>query len=215
VTLINTDGMAFIGPGSEWFWTAVSGLILAGTFIAIYRQLRIARNASAVGQVDLFYREWVSERYTRYTLEVFIALRDGTDRAKVPEGAAKALTNFWEKVATLTRGGHLDRKLLWNDLSAACELWWAVLAPFVRRWRTAEGDLRYWENFEWLAGLMAEMDRRAGVQNWGDTTIVNSLERLITGCLDFIRIEQSLRTVIVASPEAVTVAQPTVAAPPA
>ena len=38
--LINTDGMSFIGPGSEWFWTAVSGLVLAITFIAIYRQLR-------------------------------------------------------------------------------------------------------------------------------------------------------------------------------
>jgi hypothetical protein len=36
--LINTDGMALIGPGSEWFWTAVSGIVLAVTFIAIYRQ---------------------------------------------------------------------------------------------------------------------------------------------------------------------------------
>lgn len=26
--LINTDGMALIGPGSEWFWTAVSWIIL-------------------------------------------------------------------------------------------------------------------------------------------------------------------------------------------
>ncbi len=40
--LINTDGMAFIGPGSEWFWTAVSGLVLAGTAIAIYLQVRDA-----------------------------------------------------------------------------------------------------------------------------------------------------------------------------
>ena len=45
VKFSNTDGMAFIGPGSEWFWTAVSGIVLAITFIAItfiaiYRQLR-------------------------------------------------------------------------------------------------------------------------------------------------------------------------------
>ena len=38
--LINTDGMAFIGPGSEWFWTALSGIALLITFIAVYRQLR-------------------------------------------------------------------------------------------------------------------------------------------------------------------------------
>jgi hypothetical protein len=40
---INTDGMTFIGPGSEWFWTAVSGLMLAVTFIAICRQFRLQR----------------------------------------------------------------------------------------------------------------------------------------------------------------------------
>jgi hypothetical protein len=34
MVLINTDGMAFIGPGSEWFWTAISGIVLAVTFIA-------------------------------------------------------------------------------------------------------------------------------------------------------------------------------------
>jgi hypothetical protein len=43
VKFLNTNGMAFVGPGSEWFWTAVSGLVLAGTFIAIYRQLRLQR----------------------------------------------------------------------------------------------------------------------------------------------------------------------------
>lgn len=38
--LINTDGMALIGPGSEWFWMALQFTALAITFIAIYRQLR-------------------------------------------------------------------------------------------------------------------------------------------------------------------------------
>ena len=40
---INTDGVTFVGAGSEWFWAAVSGLVLAVTFIAIYRQLRLQR----------------------------------------------------------------------------------------------------------------------------------------------------------------------------
>jgi hypothetical protein len=37
--LINTDGLALIGPGSEWFWTALQFTALAITFFAIYRQL--------------------------------------------------------------------------------------------------------------------------------------------------------------------------------
>jgi hypothetical protein len=43
VKFINTDGVTFVGAGSEWFWAAVSGLVLAVTFIAIYRQLRLQR----------------------------------------------------------------------------------------------------------------------------------------------------------------------------
>src|SRR6187397_2097500 len=49
--------MALVGPGSEWFWTALTGLILAITFFAIYRQLSIARSATAVEQLTLFETE--------------------------------------------------------------------------------------------------------------------------------------------------------------
>ena len=45
MTPINTDGMSFIGPGSEWFWTALTGLVLGLTFLAIYRQLRLHPSA--------------------------------------------------------------------------------------------------------------------------------------------------------------------------
>jgi len=40
VKIVNTDGLAFIGPGSEWFWTGLQFMALAVTFIAIYRQLQ-------------------------------------------------------------------------------------------------------------------------------------------------------------------------------
>lgn len=40
MTLINTEGLALIGPGSEWFWTALQFTALAITFVAIYRQLQ-------------------------------------------------------------------------------------------------------------------------------------------------------------------------------
>jgi bacteriorhodopsin len=62
VKLINTDGMAYIGPGSEWFWTAVSGIVLAITFLAIYRQLALARGANAFTHLGALVAEWEGER---------------------------------------------------------------------------------------------------------------------------------------------------------
>lgn len=41
--IVTIDGMALIGPGSEWLWTALQFAALALTFIAIYRQLRAQR----------------------------------------------------------------------------------------------------------------------------------------------------------------------------
>ena len=48
MTIVNTTGMAFIGPGSEWFRAALQFTALTITFVAIYRQLRTARSAHAV-----------------------------------------------------------------------------------------------------------------------------------------------------------------------
>lgn len=212
--LINTDGMAFIGPGSEWFWTALSGLVLAVTFIAIYRQLRLQAGAGAIAQLDSFEREWTSERITRYQLEVLVALRDDAEPAAVPTAAAEAIAGFWEKIGFLTRAGHIDRKPLWNGQTIRCQSWWATLAPFVRRLRAEDGDPLIYEGFEWLAGLMAEMDRRAGMPTNYEGRFskgTEALERRLTAYQDQLRVEQALRTVIVSSPDAVIVRPPTAA----
>ena len=93
--LINTDGMAFIGPGWEWFWTALSGIVLAVTFLAIYRQLRLQSSQSAIEQIDAFLREWNSERLLSYRLNVLVALQDGRAPAHVPDAAAGMLASYW------------------------------------------------------------------------------------------------------------------------
>ena len=43
MALESTEGIAFIGPGSEWFWVALQFVALATTFLAIYRQLQAQR----------------------------------------------------------------------------------------------------------------------------------------------------------------------------
>jgi hypothetical protein len=184
VKLINTDGMAFIGPGSEWFWTALSGLVLAVTFLAIYRQLRLQSSASAIEQLGSYDREWMSERNTRYKLQIELALRDGAEPADAAFGAAHAISGFWENIASLTRAGHIDPKLLWNSSGGDCVDYWAMLAPFARKQRT------------------------------GLAMPTLYLERRIARKLDELRVEQALRTVIVAAPDAPTLGQP-LAAPEA
>jgi hypothetical protein len=214
VKLINTDGMAFIGPGSEWFWTAISGIILAVTFIAIYRQLRQQARASAVEAVEAFVSDRSSERLNRAQLDILVALRDHKDPADLPEWGASEVAGALEKWATLAREGHRDTKLLYQLSPQVPQIWWLLLAPWIRKIR-ADAGAGFLENLEWLAGVMAEMDRRAGSPAITSARVASLTDSMIASCEEQIRVAQALRTVILVSPEAVTVAQPTIAAPPA
>jgi hypothetical protein len=208
MTFINTDGMALIGPGSEWFWTALTGIVLAITFIAISRQLRIQAHLSAVEQVESFSRESTSDSMARHLLDILVAVRDGKDPADLPDTAAIRYASFWETFATLARTGHRDPKLLWQLDPTSAQAVWATLAPWVRRMRAELGQPGYVEQLEWLAGMMAEMDRRGGRPAFTSDSIPIQMKCAIAQCQDQIRLAQELRTVTVAQPVAVTVTRP-------
>jgi len=195
VKLINTDGLALIGPGSEWFWTAISGIVLAVTFLAIYRQLRLQSNAAAIDQVERISREWSSERMGRHILAIFVALETGADPAAIPDRAATEVGDFWDKVGYLVRNEHVDRRLVHGNLSHQVQRWWARLRPFALARRELQGaDL--WSSFEWLAAEMAKLDAKVG---WSVRTdpedLVAHLSRGIAELREALAAEEALRTV--------------------
>jgi hypothetical protein len=208
--LINTDGMAFIGPGSEWFWTALSGIILAVTFIAIYRQLKLQRSQAAIDQVDAFEREWATERMCRIRLNALIAYRDASNPADLDIVSIGLIAIYWEKVASLVRRGHIDPQLLWHISGFNCVAWWLILGPAIRRGRADEHDPTTSADFEWLAGTMAELDRRAGVPTYTEEGVAADIGTRIALNVEALRIEEALRTTIVASPKV----EPAAAVPP-
>ena len=195
MTFINTDGMSFIGPGSEWFWTALTGLVLALTSLVIYRQLRLQGRTGAIEQLDVFRREAYSESMLRYGLDVMIALRDHDDPADVPEAAVLGLGDFWGNFATLARAGHRDAALLWQSDSASPQIIWWWIAPFVVK---ARAESRFgvpaYVDFEWLVGVLAEMDRTGGRPAINPAVVIGNLDHLIALQKDLLRYEQALRS---------------------
>ena len=212
---INTDGMAFIGPGSEWFWTALSGIVLAVTFIAIYRQLRLQRSQGAIEQTDAFEREWHSERFLLHRLNVLVALQHGADPAHLPEGISPD-THQLLGGDRGTRAVRAPRSAVaLGNRSRTCRYWWGVLEPYARATRARLEDPTIAVDFEWLAGEMRSMDRRADVGlMYDEARLTAMLDVEVNSTRERIRIEQALRTVIYASPEAVPAAPPATAATP-
>ena len=196
MVLINTDGMAFIGPGSEWFWTAISGIVLAVTFIAIYRQLRLQRSAAAIEQHSRLLREWHSEPMLRNRLAVLTAIRDVAEPGNLPEEAVH-IGNFWEGVSFLVRSGHVDRRLVYSSFSGVIGTWWTWLTPTILLWRAEENDADTMEDFEWLTRLMADLDRKAGKPRvFTEAHLRKSLPSVIETVTKAIRAAEAMRSIL-------------------
>ena len=97
--LINTEGMAFIGPGSEWFWTALTGLVLAVTFVGIYRQLSITRSASARSSSPRSVESGPPSGCSCTASRSWSRCATGTDPAHLPAGSPDWIGAFWEDMA--------------------------------------------------------------------------------------------------------------------
>jgi hypothetical protein len=202
VQLVNWSG-TLIGPDSEWLWAMLQFVVVAGTLIGLYRQLRLQSSQQAIEQLGAFDREWREEQYNQVCLEILVALRSGVDPAHIPEGLAVSIGAFWEKIGGLVRAGHIDPELLWNGSGGDCAVWWTTLAPVTRRLRAQVEGPTYLENFEWLAGIMDERNRRAGLRPTDEGWLASNMERRIRMFEDLIRVQRSLRTVVIASPGAV------------
>ncbi len=192
---------AVFGPG--WVWSLLSMVLVVGSLVGLYRQLRMQSTQQAIEHLRMFDQEYTSERLTTYQLELNRALRDGADPTDLPAHAAASIANFWDQVGSLTRRGHLDRQLLLEGGSgASCQSDWVRLGPIIEKTRVNHRNPLIANHFEWLADVMTEMSRKAGVPPDDATSQATHRDQAIARLEDLLRVERSLRTVIIASPEA-------------
>ena len=195
--LVNTNGLAFLGPGSEWFWSMLQFIVVAVTLVGIYYQLRSSQSANAFTQLGAVVDEWNGERLVRKRRAVYVALRDGAAPAGIPDSPAEAIANYWEKVGSLVRGGHIAPSLI-AEGHAGAESWWGILTPWVMKVRTEDANPSLWEHFEWLAGTMVRLHP---VLAFDRASFDRTLEQRITYNESDLRDLEAMRTVIIA-PEA-------------
>lgn len=199
--IINTDGLVLFGPGSEWLWSTISGIVTMVSLVAIFRQLRLQAAQGAIEQLAEFRREAYSEQMLQYELDVMVALRDHEDPADIPDAAVLGIGDYWENFASLAHGGYRDAKLLWQLDSVSPQIVWAWLAPWVRKAR-AESRFGFgsYDHLEWLAGLMAEMDRSADRPAITHAMVASHTGSWITLHQELIRYAQALRADPLAPP---------------
>lgn len=159
--LINTDGMAFIGPGSEWFWTALQFTTLAITFLAIYRQVRAQRSASLYEQLTTWNLEFLGPRMVRDKLALLVEIEHRDPALGLPL-ANDEVPDFFERIGYLVSRGHVRSDDFWNDARPIISFYWGVLAPYIEHDREVGDDLTIYHWFEWLELEMRRIDVKRG-----------------------------------------------------
>jgi hypothetical protein len=142
VRLISADEIVFLGPGSEWFWTAVSGMVLAVTFFSIYRQLRMQRAANALLAMESLVRRWESRELVMTRLEAALAMRYERDPGHTNMAIIKLL-DFLTDVINLWDRGLLEEGDVVPTWGISTTVWLALVQPYLAVQRGKPGESRY------------------------------------------------------------------------
>jgi hypothetical protein len=185
---------AIFAPG--WVWSVVSTVLVVGSLIGLYRQLRLQAISDARAQLEAFSREWESERLLLAQREVLRMVRDGVALEDLTGASVWMISRFWEKVGAICRSGHASPALLLEAVAGnEAPLWWAGIGPSSRRYRVERGAPSTDEHFEWLARQIAILMARAGdnadfASYWTGAPV----ERRLGVVTDMVRIERELRS---------------------
>jgi len=193
VGIVSGEPIVLIGPGSEWFWSMAQFVVVAITLLGIYYQFRLQRAANAFEQLNRIAAEWGSEPLLRAKLRVARAAQAGE---AAPRGATTLIANYWETVASLVRGGHVDARVVFGSVGGGPPLWWALLADEASALRAMHNDPGVFANFEWLAGKFAAFAATDGASTSYERAVVTRvITESIPDLVDRLRMAEESRMI--------------------
>jgi len=192
VKLINTNGLALIGPGSAWFWSALTVVALSTTFFAVYRQLRAQHAANAFEQLQTLTDQWYSERMRHLRLRLALALQQGDDPDT--EFLAASVASFFDRLDFLHRRGYLATEVLFSSFGEDVVRWWTVMGGPIAHWRSEYGAQEV-AGFERLAGEMRALMAQRGIPEFktDPASVAERLHGIVVGQTQALRIEREIQ----------------------
>lgn len=191
---INTAGLTILGDGSQWFWSMAAFLALPITGYAIFSQLRAQRSANRVNAMAALADKWDSDRMVRHRLATLI------HAAETRPGWPPALFDigqFFERIALLERHGDVALRTVWEEWGYAIQVWWLRYAAAIAEERGRSGP-GFWEDWEKLAHVMAEVDRRRRRRPIGDEDVRGHvLSVSISDLIERLRLEQEAKSGVI------------------
>lgn len=182
MTIVNVNGMAILGPGSEWLWTMAQFVALTVTGIAIFRQLRAQAWANQLKLFQQFSADFNDERMIRTKLNALIDLSRGA-RNLTP--SIEVVGQFFDNIGEGRYHGHMHPRYAWEEYGLVAQRYWSAFEAILPDLRRVDPNL--WAGWERWLGEVRARDRQAGktvdfsperAAAWIPETIAYYIERL-------------------------------------
>jgi len=186
--VINTDGLALIGPGSEWLWTALQFLALSITGLAIFRQLRAQTSANSLAMGIRLADEFRVE-LLRFKLA---SLMDVSGNSRTMTPAIEKVGGFFDGTASAIENGYVPARMAWQEWGEASQTFWAVFRPTLEERRKTEPGL--WKDWEHWRDDLVDRDRKAGtVRDLSPTYLASWIPEAIAYYIASLRLEEEAK----------------------
>lgn len=163
--------VTLVGPNSAWLWSAISGIALVLSLLAIYRQVSMQRSSNAIQQVTNLRVEYNSELWVGERIECINQLLSD-EPVTLHSTSVWAVAEYFDNIGTLARKRHLDRTLLYSLLGGNAVSWWAILTPTFDDLNIQESAPGYIDDFKWLVtDILKRREGKGTVAGASSTTI--------------------------------------------
>jgi hypothetical protein len=200
VKFVNWEDSALFGPGSEWFWSMASFVVVVVSLGGIYRQLRAQGSANAVQRIESLQGKYDSERmaYARLALALDLKYEEGSGRT-FEKG--RPLLDFFANVDDLYGAGYLSVEEIASSWGRSIQIWTALLAPTVEHQRELEGVPDLYDTSRLSSALVAlEAKRGTPPLRLDDSRLSELLGYAIESNTALLRFEQTWKSGVIPTP---------------
>jgi hypothetical protein len=161
VTIVNWQGSAIFGPGSEWFWSMAQFIVVVVTLFGIYRQLQAQGGANALARIEALHRRYFSREMLVAKVNVLIQLRFGPPMTEM-NARMDLIANFFDTLHDLYEAGFMTIKEIDDRFGGGVQVWWRLLRPAIEGSRVVENEPGLLEGFQRLNLLCGERALKRG-----------------------------------------------------
>lgn len=187
MNLVNWNGSAIFGPGSEWFWSMAQFSVVVVTLVGIYRQLHAQASANALGRLEALSRHWESRLLTLARVRTAMSLRYGERQPGMSMEMVRVV-DFFIDLGNLHEEGHISMKEIERNWGTSLQVWTALLRDPIREEREIDRDPALYDGLDDLAatlharrlvrgGEALQIDA-ASAPGWLDTAIAKNVAAL-------------------------------------